>query len=596
MEAFLNDYLIKMILPLIGGLCLFLFGMNTMGESLERCAGGTLRVLLSKLTTNKFAGFMTGLAVTSVIQSSSATTVMVVGFVNSGLMTLKQAVGVIMGANIGTTITAWVLSMAGIEGNVWLTLLKPTSFTPVMALIGIALCMFAKSDKKKDIGVILLGFATLMFGMDMMSDAMAPLKGYEWFRSMFSMFTNPFLGIIVGTLLTAVIQSSSASVGILQALATSGGVSYAAAIPIILGSKIGTCVTAMLSAAGANKNAKRAAVVHLSFNIIGSMLLLIIYSVITAIFAQEGTAFHTFLYDIESNAASPFGIAVAHTVFSLVCVVVLFPASSMLEKIAITLVPEAKTPEAVVELDERLLATPALALERCRVLTMEMADAASTALRDSLNCLQEYDADVAKKIRDAEDLTDHYEDILSTYLVKLGSHHIGEAESAEATELLKLIGDFERIADHSVNVLESAEELREKSLKFSENANAELTVMISAVRNIVELTMQCVSTGDLDVAAKVEPLEQIIDDLKDELRTRHIVRLGRGDCSIEVGFVWSDLLTNLERVSDHCSNISGCIIDTAHHNLNLHESLRSVHQSDSFFAKQLAEYQKQYQL
>ena len=596
MEAFMNDYLIKMILPLIGGLCLFLFGMDTMGKSLERAAGGALRMLLSKLTTNKFAGFLTGVAVTSVIQSSSATTVMVVGFVNSGLMTLKQAVGVIMGANIGTTITAWILSMAGIEGHVWLTRLKPTSFTPVLALIGIGLCMFAKNDKKKDIGIILLGFATLMFGMDMMSDAMAPLKTYDWFRNMFSMFTNPFIGILIGTAVTALIQSSSASVGILQALATSGGVSYAAAIPIILGSKIGTCVTAMLSAIGANKNAKRAAVVHLSFNIIGAMAVLIVYTIVTAIFAPVGSAFHTFLYDIDANPASPFGVAIAHTMTSVIILLILFPISSLLEKIAVKLVPDAKTPEVVSELDERLLATPALALERCRSLTMEMADAASNSILSAINCLENYDEDTAKKIHDAEDLTDHYEDILSTYLVKLGGHSIGEAESAEATELLKLIGDFERIADHSVNVLESAEELREKGLEFSKNAQGELAVLKRAVREIVDLTMQCIASGDLAVAAKVEPLEQIIDDLKEELRTRHIMRLSRGDCTIEVGFVWSDLLTNLERVSDHCSNVAACLIDTAHHNLNLHESTRNIHQSDSFYAEQLEEYKKQYQL
>ncbi len=599
-EFFVEFYLIKMILPLIGGLCLFLFGMNTMGESLERRAGSTLRTLLSKLTTNRFAGFLTGLGVTAVIQSSSATTVMVVGFVNSGLMTLKQAIGVIIGANLGTTITAWILSLTGIgDGNIWLTLLKPSSFTPVLAVLGIVMCMMSKDTKKKDTGLILLGFATLMFGMDAMSAAMEPLESMDWFQHLFTMFTNPVIGMLIGVALTAIIQSSSASVGILQALATSSvhsavpTVTYAAAIPIVLGAKIGTCITAMLSAIGATKNAKRAAVVHLIFNIAGSGTLLIIYSVLQAILATEGTALYELLFNTHATA---FGIAIAHSVCSLLCVLIFFPIASLLEKLACKIIPDSKEPEQVVELDERLLATPSLALESSRVLTMEMADIACDSLYGALDCLIEYNENTAKKVREAEDRTDHYEDILGTYLVKLGSHATGDNDSAEATELLRLIGDFERIADHSVNILESAEELREKNLQFSKNAQAELAVLVKAVREILNLTMQSLNTGDLAIAAKVEPLEQIIDDLKETLRTRHIIRLSQGNCSIEVGFVWSDLLTNLERVSDHCSNISACIIDTAHHNLNLHETTRNVHLSDSFYAEQLAEYQKEYQL
>ena len=589
MEAFLSDYLIGMILPLLGGLCLFLFGMNTMGDALERRAGGALRTLLGRLTTNPFAGFLTGLGVTAVIQSSSATTVMVVGFVNSGLMTLRQAINVIMGANIGTTVTAWVLSMAGIEGSVWLTLLKPTSFTPILAVIGIAMCMFTKDDKRKDTGTILLGFATLMFGMDMMSGAMKPLGEMEWFQNLFIMFENPILGVLAGAVLTAIIQSSSASVGILQALAQSTGISFGAAIPIIMGQNIGTCITAVLSAAGTTRNAKRAAFVHLAFNVIGAVSLLSVFSIVRIVFASS-------LAPLLETNASAFGIAVAHSAFNVLCVLILFPMSSLLERLAMKLIPDAKEPETMSELDERLLATPALALDRCRVLTMEMADAANNSILSAIDCLENYDENTAKKIREAEDLTDHYEDILSTYLVKLGGHSIGEAESEEATELLKLVGDFERIADHSVNVLESAEELREKGLEFSKNAQGELAVMKSAVREIVELTRKCLADGDLAVAAKIEPLEQIIDDLKEELRTRHIVRMSRGDCTIEVGFVWSDLLTNMERVSDHCSNVAACIIDTAHHNLNLHESTRAVHQSDAFYAEQLELYKKEYRL
>jgi len=574
------------ILDMILGLCLFLFGMNLMGEALERRAGGALRTLLGKLTTNKMAGFLTGLGVTAVIQSSSATTVMVVGFVNSGLMNLKQAINVILGANVGTTVTAWILSLSGIEGSGILELFKPSSFTPILALVGIIMYMFLKGDKKKDTGLILLGFATLMFGMDTMSGAVKGLANVPEFTQIFTMFENPILGLLAGAILTAIIQSSSASVGILQALAATGSVSYGAVIPIIMGQNIGTCVTAMISSVGTTKNAKRAAFVHLTFNVLGAILLLILFAIVKAIFSPL----------LLTLPATEFGIAVAHSLFNVACVIIFLPLSSLLEKIATMLIPDAKKPEVISELDDRLLQTPQLALERCHVLVMEMADAANTAMLGALECLEEYNPDTAQKVRVAEDLTDHYEDILGTYLVKLGSHRIGEENSAEATELHKLIGDIERIADHSVNVLESAEELNEKGLEFSAPARAELATMTGAVREILRLTMSGISTGDLAVSAKVEPLEQIVDDLKEELRTRHIMRLNRGNCSIEAGFVWSDLLTNLERVSDHCSNISACIIDTAHHNLNLHESTRSIHENDTFYAEQLKIYQEQYKL
>ncbi len=573
------------LLNMILGLCLFLFGMTLMGQALERRAGGALSSLLGKLTTNKFAGFLTGLGVTAIIQSSSATTVMVVGFVNSGIMTLKQAINVIMGANVGTTVTAWLLSLSGIEGGGIMELFKPSTFTPILALIGVILFMFLKGDKKKDTGMILLGFATLMFGMDTMSDAVKGLANVPAFTSLLTMFSNPFLGLLAGALLTAIIQSSSASVGILQALSATGKVTFGASIPIIMGQNIGTCVTALLSSVGTTKNARRAALVHLSFNVLGSLVFMIAF-LIASPFFTELLAFPT----------NYLGISVTHTIFNIACVLLMLPLSSVLEKLAMKLIPDAKEPEKVTELDERLLGTPQLALERCRVLTMEMGDAAYKGLTGALDCLDHYDADIAQRVRDAEDLTDHYEDILSTYLVKLGSRQIGQGTSAEATELLKLIGDFERIADHSVNILESAEELREKNLEFSKNAQNELSVMIKAVRQILQLTMSSLGNGDLAQAAKVEPLEQVIDDLKEELRTRHIIRLSQGNCSIEVGFVWSDLLTNLERVSDHCSNISACIIDTAHNNLNLHESTRMVHMTDAFYASQLSDYQKEYQL
>ncbi len=576
-----NFQLLEMIL----GLCLFLFGMSLMGEALERRAGTALRSLLSKLTTNKLAGFLTGLGVTAVIQSSSATTVMVVGFVNSGLMTLKQAINVILGANVGTTVTAWILSLSGIEGGGILQLFKPSTFTPILAFIGIIMYMFLKGEKKKDTGMILLGFATLMFGMDTMSAAVKGLANVPEFTQLFTMFENPVLGLLAGAVLTAIIQSSSASVGILQALAATGSVTYGAIIPIIMGQNIGTCVTAMISSVGATKNAKRAAFVHLSFNVLGAVLLLAVFAILRAVFAPA----------ILAVGASEFGIAVAHSIFNVACVLIFLPLSSLLEKIALTLIPDAKVPETMSELDDRLLQTPQLALERCRVMVGEMATAANNSIVGALNCLENYTEAAAQEVREAEDLTDHYEDILGTYLVKLGSRQIGESNSAETTELLRLIGDIERIADHSVNILESAEELRSKELQFSAVAKGELAVLVSATQEILNLTMSAISTGDLTVAAKVEPLEEVIDDLKEALRTRHSVRLSQGNCSIETGFVWSDLLTNLERVSDHCSNVAGCIIDTAHHNLNLHESTRAIH-DDTFFKEQLNLYKEQYKL
>lgn len=577
-----NFQLLEMIL----GLCLFLFGMNLMGEALERRAGTALRSLLGKLTTNKLAGFLTGLGVTAVIQSSSATTVMVVGFVNSGLMTLKQAINVILGANVGTTVTAWILSLSGIDGGGVLQLFKPTTFTPILALVGIIMYMFLKGEKKKDTGMIFLGFATLMFGMETMSAAVKGLANVPEFTQLFTMFENPILGLLAGAVLTAIIQSSSASVGILQALAATGGITYGACIPIIMGQNIGTCVTAMISSVGTTKNAKRAAFVHLSFNVLGAVLLLGIFAIVRAVFAPV----------LLGVAASEFGIAVAHSIFNVACVLIFLPLSALLEKIALTLIPDAKAPETMSELDDRLLQTPQLALERCRVMVGEMATAANSSIVAALGCLENYTEAAAQDVREAEDMTDHYEDILGTYLVKLGSRQIGESNSAETTELLRLIGDIERIADHSVNILESAEELRSKELQFSDKAKDELAVLVAATKEILSLTMNAISTGDLTVAAKVEPLEEVIDDLKEALRTRHSIRLSQGNCSIETGFVWSDLLTNLERISDHCSNVAGCIIDTAHHNLNLHESIRATHESDAFFKEQFNLYKEQYKL
>ena len=575
------------ILTMIGGLCLFLFGMNLMGQALERRAGGKLRTLLDKMTSNVFAGFLTGLGVTAIIQSSSATTVMVVGFVNSGLMTLRQAINVIMGANVGTTVTAWLLSLAGIDsGNVWINLLKPASFTPVLALIGIIFYMFCKDTGKKDTGMILLGFATLMFGMDTMSGAMAGLKNVPGFTELFIMFKNPILGVLVGAVLTAVIQSSSASVGILQALALTGQVSYAAAIPIIMGQNIGTCVTAIISSIGTTKNAKRAAVVHLMFNVIGVVALLVVFCIVKAVFAPA----------ILNESATMYGIAIAHSLFNVLCTALLLPAGGVLEKLAIRLVPDSGHAEQTVELDERLLATPSLALRQCRAVTIEMAGCAVQALKNALACLTHYTPELAEDIRKAEDHCDHYEDVVGTYLVKLSAHKMGDAESEEATELLKNIGDWERISDHAVNILESAEELQAKHLTFSENAQAELATLTAAIQEILALAEAAFTQNDVTIAAKVEPLEQVIDVLKEDMRTRHILRMKQGHCSIEAGFVWSDLLTNLERTSDHCSNIAGCIIDASQHNLNLHETLHTIRKDDEGFRRRFRSYAEKYQL
>ena len=514
---------------------------------------------------------------------------MVVGFVNSGLMTLRQAINVIMGANVGTTVTAWLLSLGGIDsGNFWIKLLKPSSFTPVLALIGIIYYMFCKDNKKKDTGMILLGFATLMFGMETMSSAVAGLKDVPAFTNLFVAFQNPLLGVLAGALLTAIIQSSSASVGILQALAVTGSVSYAAAIPIIMGQNIGTTVTAMLSSIGTNKNARRAAVVHLLFNVIGVVVLLTVFCIVRAAFAPA----------LLNESATMAGIAVTHSVFNVLCTAMLLPAGGLLEKLACRIVPDDSQTqgEKTTELDERLLPTPSLALRQSRAVAREMADCAVRALNSALTALDHNTPELAQSIRDDEELCDHYEDILGTYLVKLSTQKMGRDESEEATELLKTIGDFERISDHAVNILSSAEEMEQKGLTFSGSALNELAILTSAIREILSLSLKSFSSQDVALAQQVEPLEQVIDTLKEQMRTRHILRMQQGHCSIEAGFVLSDLLTDLERTSDHCSNIAGCVIDARAHNLNLHETLRQAKTADGSFQQTYESYVEKYQL
>ena len=575
------------ILNLIGGLSLFLFGMSLMGQALERRAGNRLKVLLGKLTTNRITGLTTGLGVTAVIQSSSATTVMVVGFVNSGLMTLRQAINVIMGANVGTTVTAWILSLSGISSdNVFVKLLKPSSFTPILALIGIILYMFTKESKKRDTGMILLGFATLMFGMEAMSGAVSGLRDLPEFQNMFVAFTNPVLGVLAGAILTAIIQSSSASVGILQALASTGAVTYGAAIPIIMGQNIGTCITAIISAVGANKNAKRAALVHLSFNVIGTVVWLSIFCIVKAVAVPA----------ILGESASLMGIAVCHSAFNILCTMLMLPLAGMLEKMVKKMIPDNEVIEQTEELDSRLLGSPSLALERCGQVLDSMAGIAVAALKDSIGSITRYNEETALRIREAEEKTDHLEDILGTYLVKLTSTQLGENESAKATEYMKVIGDYERIADHAVNILESAEELVQKGIVFSDQAQKEYNLISDAVEDILDLSHTAFKDTDLKAARKTEPLEQIVDELKETLRTRHILRLQKGECSVDAGFVWSDLLTNLERVADHCSNISGCVLDTAGHTMNIHQNQRLLRNSGEDFGQELQELRVKYKI
>lgn len=572
-------------LSMLGGLCLFLFGMNIMGQALERRTGDKLRSLLGKMTNSRTAGFLTGCGVTAVIQSSSATTVMVIGFVNSGIMTLKQAINVIMGANVGTTVTSWILSLGGISSDtIWVKMLKPSSFTPILAFVGILYYMFSKNSKKNDTGMILLGFATLMFGMETMTKSVSGLAEIPAFQNIFVMFENPILGVLAGAFLTALIQSSTASVGILQALAATGQVSYSAAIPIIMGQNIGTCITALLSSVGANKNAKRAAFIHLSFNVIGTAAVLAIFLLVRLFFTPVFLA----------QPASLPGIAVTHTIFNFICVLILLPLSNVLEKLALRVITDSPMPEDIVQLDERLLVTPSLALEQCRSVASDMAQCSARALKNGLQALSGYTPDLIKKIQKDEEACDRYEDALSTFLVKVSASSISDTDSEEAAKLLKLIGDFERISDHAVNLLESAEELKEKELTFSDNATKELQTLCSAVSEIMDLSLHAFIHNSLDSAHMIVPLGQVIDGLKEQFRTHHIRRMQKGNCSIEVGFVWSDLLTNLKRTSDHCSNIAGCVIDTARHNLNLHETLRASRTNNKDYDRIYQAYAEKY--
>lgn len=567
------------ILTLLGGLALFLYGMQVMGDGLAKVSGGKLEKILENLTSSKWKAVLLGLAVTAVIQSSSATTVMVVGFVNSGIMKLTQAVGIIMGANIGTTVTAWILSLAGIESsNFFISLLKPSSFAPILALIGIVLLMFTKSSRKKDIGVILVGFAVLMFGMETMSGAVKPLADVPEFTNLLLAFSNPVAGVLAGTILTAIIQSSSASVGILQALCVTGAVPYSAAFPIIMGQNIGTCVTALLSAIGANKNAKRAAMIHLYFNMLGTVIFL-------GVFYLLNSVVHFFFMD---SMATPAAIAVTHSIFNVTATLIWLPFSNILVKLAcLTIRDSAEDVVAAGEdrefliLESRFLEKPAFAVEQGRTAARRMAEDSRKSLGTAFDLLHQYDAEVAKKIDKLEGKVDRYEDELGTYLVQLNNKDLSENDSHSVSIMLHCIGDFERISDHAVNIKESAEELHEKNLSFSPVAKAELRVVTAAVNDIVEKAFQVFDDQDTTKAAEIEALEELIDELTKEMKRRHINRLRSGECTIEMGFILSDLITSMERIADHCSNIGVCVTQVRENLYDTHSHLNALKNEDS---------------
>lgn len=575
------------VLSLVGGLALFLFGMNIMGSSLEKKAGGQLKNVLAKMTDNPAKGFILGLIVTSIIQSSSATTVMVVGFVNSGIMTLHQAVGPIMGANVGTTVTSWLLSLTAIKGGGFMDLLKPDSFVPVLALVGIYLLMFSKKNKSKDTAMILLGFATLMTGMEAMSDAVAGLKEVPEFTNILTLFSNPVLGVLAGAVLTAIIQSSSASVGILQAISTTGVITFGTAIPVVMGMAIGTCITAVLSSIGANKNAKRATLVHLYFNIFGTIAALVLFYGANAIFK----------FDFFDNAANEVGIAIVNTAYKIFCVLMWSPMLGLLEKMAAKSIKDTDEKEKYEMLDERLLSTPAVAVDRCRSVTLSMAEIAVESVKDALSLLDNYDEKISEKVIKAEKKTDKYEDKLGTYLVKVSALEMTDEDTEQASTLLHVIGDIERIADHALNVLESAQEIDEKKLEFSDECKQELGQIIGAVEEIVDLSYAAFTENDLEKAKLVEPLEQVVDDLQDVLKARHIKRLQKGECTVELGFVLSDLLRNFERISDHCSNIAGIVLEmNRSHDVSIHKYLKKVRKGENDYVNKYEEFSQKYRV
>lgn len=560
------------VITLFGGLAFFLYGMHLLSSSLEKMVGGKLERVLRSMTSNRFKSLLLGMAITIAIQSSSAMTVMLVGLVNSGIMELGQSIGVIMGSNIGTTVTAWILSLSGITSdNVFVQLLKPESFSPIIALIGIILIMFTKSSKKKDIGSVCIGFAILMTGMTLMSGAVKPLADLPQFKDILMMLNNPFVAILAGTLITALIQSSAASLGILQSLAMTGGISFNMALPIIMGQNIGTCVTALLSSIGTSKNAKRVTAVHIYFNVLGTVICLSGFYLADAIFH----------FSFTDQPISSFMIAVVHSAFNLLTTFILLPFCKQLEKLAVLTVRDKRVKpgtqgDHTVLLDERLLLSPSFAIAECRNATVRMATTARDTILDAIGLLSHFDEDVAKQIEKNEDKVDQFEDKLGSYLVKISSKNLSHADSNDVSQLLHTIGDFERISDHAVNILRVAREIHDKGLQFSEKAQEELKIFTNAVIEILNITTDAFAKNDLQLAYEVEPLEQVIDSLKVELKNRHVRRLQEGKCTIELGFVLSDILNNYERISDHCSNIAVCMIQIKDSAMDTHGYLNEV--------------------
>ena len=582
------------IFTLLGGLAFFLFGMETMSSSLKKMAGGKLQQALKKMTANPFASLGIGAGITILIQSSSALTVMLVGLVNSGLMHFGQTIGVIMGSNIGTTFTAWVLSLDQLDtgNNMFLAMLKPENFSPLLALVGIILIMVDKGEKKKDIGSIMVGFTILMFGMELMGDSVAPLKDMPEFASILTAFENPFLGVVVGAVLTGIIQSSAASIGILMTLAGTGSITFEMAIPIIMGQNIGTCVTALLSSIGANKNARRVSAIHVSFNVIGTVICLSLFYLVNAI---VGIPF-------MEDAITPVYIATVHTIFNVFTTIVLLPFSKKLEKLAVILVPEDENIDKNSFIDDRLLNTPAFAIGECDGIVNNMGELAKSAILDAISLFKEYNDDLAEKILLNEDELDRYEDELGTFLVKLSSCELSLEDSKKVSKHLHVIGDFERIGDHAVNLLKTAEEIKDKKLSFSDEAKRELAILTDAVKEIIDLTISAYWKEDCDLAKKVEPLEEVIDELSLAIKSFHVDRLQAGNCTIEMGFILSDLLTNCERVSDHCSNIAVAIIELGMGSFETHQYLQEIKyfNSESYkkeheaYGKEYEEYTKKY--
>ena len=585
------------VLSLIGGLAIFLYGMDLLGEGLTGASGGKLEKILEKLTSNPLKAVLLGAGVTAVIQSSSATTVMVVGFVNSGIMKLSQAVGVIMGANIGTTITSWILSLTGIESsNIFISLLKPTSFSPVLAAVGIVFLMFLKKDSLKNPGKIMIGFALLMYGMDAMSSSVAPLAEEPQFASILTAFSNPLLGMLAGMLFTAIIQSSSASVGILQALCSTGILSYATALPIIMGQNIGTCVTALLSSIGATKNGKRAAIIHLYFNVIGTVTFMIVFYALNAVIH----------FSFLNLTAQEFGIAVIHTAFNIITTAYLLPLRKVLEKLAYATIKLDDNEKRIMDsrsgnefalLDDRFLEAPSLAVEHCKQVINKMADISRESLFISMSLIGGYDEEQALRVGELETRADKYEDALGTYIMKISTKNLKKEDSEMLNVMLHCIGDFERISDHACNICDSARELQQKNMQFSPKAETELDILSSAVREAVDISFDAFKSNNKNEADKVEPLEELIDTLAVELKARHIRRLREGKCTIELGFAHSDILNNLERVADHCSNIAVDVIQSDQSEFDAHEYLDRIKNKDNQqFAKDYKAYKDKYRL